>query len=138
MARTKQTARRSTGGSAPQIQLATMAARAEERRATGGVRRRYRYRPSMKALKEIRKYQKSTALLLPKAPFHRLVKEIVSDMMKGPYRWQAVAMLALQHAAEDHLVSVFQDANLCAIHANRQTIKPRDIQLARRIRKERD
>ncbi|KAL0561895.1 hypothetical protein IC582_002340 [Cucumis melo] len=111
MARTKQTARKSTGGKAPRKQLATKAAR-KSAPATGGVKKPHRFRPGTVALREIRKYQKSTELLI-----------------------RAVA--ALQEAAEAYLVGLFEDTNLCAIHAKRVTIMPKDIQLARRIRGER-
>lgn len=93
-----------------------------------------RYRPGQKALKEIRFYQRNTDLLLRKLPFARLVKEIQSYFYRKEYRWQADAILALQEAAEAHLVGLFEDANLCAIHAKRVTLMVRDIQLARRIR----
>lgn len=95
---------------------------------------RKRYRPGVKAIKEIRFYQRNTDLLIRKLPFARLVKEIQSEMSSRDYRWQASAILALQEAAEAHLVSLFEDANLCTIHAKRVTIMPKDIQLARRIR----
>ena len=88
------------------------------------------------ALREIRKYQKSTDLLIRKLPFHRLVKEIAGGF-KGELRFQSTAIMALQEASEAYLVSLFEDTNLCAAHANRITIMPRDIQLARRIRGER-
>ncbi|KAG1670741.1 hypothetical protein FOA52_013968 [Chlamydomonas sp. UWO 241] len=107
MARTKQTARKSTGGKAPRKQLATKAAR-KSAPATGGVKKPHRYRPGTVALREIRKYQKSTEL-------HPQAAE----------------------AAEAYLVGLFEDTNLAAIHAKRVTIMPKDIQLARRIRGER-
>ncbi|KAJ6737237.1 hypothetical protein OIU85_019313 [Salix viminalis] len=103
MARTKQTARKSTGGKAPRKQLAT---------------------------------KKSTELLIRKLPFQRLVREIAQDF-KTDLRFQSHAVLALQEAAEAYLVGLFEDTNLCAIHAKRVTIMPKDIQLARRIRGER-
>lgn len=87
-----------------------------------------------KALKEIRKYQQSTSLLLRRLPFARLVREIQYGMTRQPYRWQGSAILALQEAAEAHLVGLFEDSNLCAIHGKRVTIMPKDMQLARRIR----
>lgn len=90
----------------------------------------------MQALREIRKYQKSTDLLIRKLPFQRLVREIAQDF-KNDLRFQSTAILALQEAAEAYLVSLFEDTNLCAIHAKRVTIQPKDIQLARRIRGER-
>ncbi|KAI9230161.1 MAG: putative histone H3 protein [Piptocephalis tieghemiana] len=98
----------------------------------------HRYRPGTVALREIRKYQKSTDLLLRKLPFARLVREIANEWTayrRGPsLRWQSHALLALQEAAEAYLVHLFEDANLCAIHAKRVTIMQKDIQLARRIR----
>ena len=136
MARTKQTARKSTGGKAPRKQLATKAAR-KSAPASGGVKKPHRYRPGTVALREIRKYQKSTELLIRKAPFQRLVREISQDF-KTDLRFQSTSILALQEAAEAHQIGVLEDSNLCAIHAKRVTIMPKDIQLARRIRGERD
>ena len=135
MARTKQTARKSTGGKAPRKQLATKAAR-KSAPATGGVKKPHRYRPGTVALREIRRYQKSTELLIRKLPFQRLVREIAQDF-KTDLRFQSTAVSALQEASEAYLVGLFEDTNLCAIHAKRVTIMPKDIQLARRIRGER-
>ena len=92
------------------------------------------------ALREIRRYQKSTELLLPKLPFQRLVREIAQEESshRAGIRFQSIALLALQEAAEAYLVGLFEDTNLCAIHACRVTIMPKDMQLARRIRGERD
>jgi histone H3 len=84
----------------------------------------------------VSKYQKSTELLIRKAPFQRLVREIAQDF-KNDLRFQSTAVLALQEASEAYLVGLFEDTNLCAIHAKRVTIMPKDIQLARRIRGER-
>ena len=103
---------------------------------TGGVKKPHRYRPGTVALREIRKYQKSTELLIRKLPFQRLVREIAQDF-KTDLRFQSSAVLALQEAAEAYLVGLFEDTNLAAIHAKRVTIMPKDIQLARRIRGER-
>nr|XP_033811864.1 uncharacterized protein LOC117365496 [Geotrypetes seraphini] len=136
MARTKQTARKSTGGKAPRKQLATKAAR-KSAPATGGVKKPHRYRPGTVALREIRRYQKSTELLIRKLPFQRLVREIAQDF-KTDLRFQSSAVMALQEASEAYLVGLFEDTNLCAIHAKRVTIMPKDIQLARRIRGERN
>ena len=137
MARTKQTARKSTGGKAPRKQLATKAAR-KSAPASGGVKKPHRYRPGTVALREIRKYQRSTDLLIRKLPFARLVREITqtynSAPSEGEKRWQAEALMALQEACEYYLVHLFEDSNLCAIHAKRVTIMVKDIQLARRIR----
>ena len=135
MARTKQTARKSTGGKAPRKQLATKAAR-KSAPATGGVKKPHRYRPGTVALREIRRYQKSVELLIRKLPFQRLVREIAQDF-KTDLRFQSSAVMALQEASEAYLVGLFEDTNLCAIHAKRVTIMPKDIQLARRIRGER-
>ena len=134
MARTKQTARKSTGGKAPRKQIATKAARKST--ASSGVKKPHRYRPGTVALREIRRYQKSTELLIRKLPFQRLVREIAQDS-KADLRFQSTAIAALQEAAEAYLVSLFEDVNLCAIHSKRVTIMVRDIQLARRIRGER-
>jgi len=135
MARTKQTVRKSTGGKAPRKQLATKAAR-KSAPMTGGVKKPHRFRPGTVALRQIRKYQKSTDLLLRKLPFQRLVREIAQDF-KNDLRFSSNSILALQESAEAYLVSLFEDTNLGAIHAGRVTIQPKDIQLARRIRGER-
>jgi len=121
--------------SAPTKATATKAAR-KAAPATGGVKKARRYRPGTVALREIRRYQKSTELLLRKLPFQRLVREIAQDY-KTDLRFQSSAVLALQEASEAYLVGLFEDTNLCAIHAKRVTIMPKDIQLARRIRGER-
>ena len=93
-----------------------------------------KYRPGQKALKEIRFYQKNTDLLIRRLPFARLVKEVQTFVTPNDYRWQASAMIALQEAAEAHLVGLFEDSYLCSIHAKRVTLMPKDMQLARRIR----
>ena len=99
----------------------------------GGVKRPHRYRPGTVALRQIRRYQKSTELLILRMPFQRLVREIAQDF-KSELRFQSFAMEALQEAAEAYLVSLFEDSNLCAIHAKRVTIFTKDLKLARRIR----
>ncbi|XP_076772654.1 histone H3.3A-like [Arvicanthis niloticus] len=143
MAHTKQTARKSTGDKAPRKQLATKAARksapllgATNMPSTGGVKKPHRYRPGTVALHEIRRCQKSTELLIRKLPFQRLVREIAQDF-KTDLCFQSAAIGALQEASEAYLVGLFEDTNLCAIHAKRVTIMPKDIQLARRIHGER-
>lgn len=130
MARTKQTARKSTGGKAPRKQLAAKAAR-KSAPAAGGVKKPHRYRPGTVALREIRRYQKvrfrsaaiccfdslltlmmqSTELLIRKLPFQRLVREIAQDF-KTDLRFQSSAVMALQESAEAYLVSLFEDTNL--------------------------
>ena len=99
-------------------------------------RKRRRYRPGTVALREIRRFQKSTELLIRRMPFQRLVREIAQTYSLY-LRFQSGAVLALQEAAEAYLVGLLEDSNLCAIHAKRVTIMPRDMQLARRIRGER-
>uniref|UniRef100_A0AB74ULD6 Histone H3 n=1 Tax=Neonothopanus gardneri TaxID=1069186 RepID=A0AB74ULD6_9AGAR len=126
------TARKSTGGKPPR-RPPNAAPEVEPKKGR-------RYRPGTVALREIRKYQKSTDLLLRKLPFSRLVREIALDMTTTTngemyeLRWQSSAIQALQEATEAFLVHLFEDANLCALHAKRVTIMQRDIQLARRIR----
>ena len=99
----------------------------------GRLVKRHRYRAGTAALRDIRHFQGSTALLIRKLPFQRLVREIAQDF-KTDLRFQSVAILCLQEAVEAYLVGLFDDANLCAIHARRVTIMPKDILLARRIR----
>ena len=138
MARVKTTARKSTAGKAPRKQLATMAARASAPSA-GGVRKPPHFSDPKwhrQARREIKKYQHSTELLIRKLPFQRLVRELAQEF-KADLRFQSTAILALQEAAEAYLVGLFEDTNLCAIHAKRVTIMPKDLQLARRIRGER-
>ena len=142
MARTKQTACRSTGGKAPRKQLATKAAR-RSASASGGIKKPHRYRPGTVALREICRYQKGTDLLIRKLPFQRLAREVLQDLNKpGSYpcysaeRFQATSLLAIQESVEAFSVGMFEDINLCAIHARRVTNMPKDMQLALRIRGE--
>lgn len=96
-----------------------------------------RVAPGVNALKEIRRYQKETNLLIPKLPFARLVREIamsISGNMAHDLRFQTTALMALQEASEIFLVTLLEDTNLCAIHAKRVTIMPKDLKLALRIR----
>ena len=97
-----------------------------------------RYRPGTVALREIWRYQKSTELLLRKLPFQRLVRELAQDLGKMTIRFQSGAIMALQEASEAYLVGLLEDANLCTVHAKWVTIMPKDIQLACRIRGERN
>ena len=107
-----------------------------EARMQGRLVKPHRYRVGTAALKDICHFQKDTALLIRKLLFQRLVREIAQDY-KTDLQFQSVAILCLQEAAEAYLVGLFKDTNLCAIHAKRVTIMPKDIQLARRIRGER-
>ena len=133
MARTKQTARKSTAQKVPRKQLAAQKVARKTVPTNIGVKKPHKFRPGTVALREIRKYQKSTDLLIRKLPFQRLVREIAQEF-KQDLRFQSMAVLALQEAAEAYLVNLFEDTNLCAIHARRVTIMSKDLQLARRIR----
>ena len=105
--------------------------------AQGGVKKPHRYRPGTVALREIRRFQKTTELLIRKAPFQRLVREIAQKISKNKdLRFQSLAVLALHEASEAYMVGMFEDTNLCAVHAKRVTIMPRDMLLARRLRGE--
>merc|ERR1712193_494279 len=132
---TKQTARKSTGGKAPRKQLVNKSVR-KSAPSTGGIKKPHRYRPGTVALREIRKYQKSSDLLIRKLPFQRLARE-VAQQYKQDLRFESSSIMALQEASEAFVVGLFEDTNLCAIHARRVTLMPKDIQLARRIRGER-
>jgi histone H3 len=143
MARFKQTiSNRNFFGKAPRKSLAGKAVRSSAP-TTGGIKRPHRFRPGTVALREIRKYQHSTDLVLRKLPFQRVVKEISQDLTRmtsyfgaSGVRFQSLALMALQEAAEAYLVGLFEDTQLCAIHAGRVTIMPKDLHLARRIRGE--
>ena len=154
MARVKQTAHKTIGGKAHHFKLlsahrhqqaATAAAQAAAQAAAprcrlgggGGVKKPHRYRPGTVALREIRKFQKTTELLIRKAPFQRLVREITQTMFKNKdLHFQSLAVLALHEASEAYMVGLFEDTNLSAVHAKRVTIMPMDIYLARRLRGE--
>ena len=122
------------GSKAPRKMLANKACRKTAQ--VTAVKTVHRFRPGTVALREIRKFQKSTELLIRKLPFQRLVREIAMDY-KSDLRFQSQAIYALQEATEAYMVGLFEDTNLCAIHAKRVTIMPKDIQLARRLRGER-
>ena len=142
MARTKQTAHHSTAKKSPRFQLTTKASR-RSAPASGGVKKPHCYCPGTVALREIRRYQKSTDLLICKVPFQRLAREVLQDLNKpGSYpcftveRFQVTSLLAIQESVEAFSVRLFEDVNLCAIHARRVTIMPKDMQFALRIRGE--
>ena len=137
MARTKHTARKNTGAKQPRKHIAHKQSKGKSVSGNVGLKRAHRFRPGTVALREIRRFQKSTELLIRKLPFQRLVREIASDF-KSDLRFQSSAVLALQEASEAYMVGLFEDTNLCAIHARRVTIMPKDMQLARRIRGDRN
>jgi histone H3 len=111
-------------GAAPRRQLG----------GVGGVKKPHRYRPGTIALREIRRFQKTTDLLIRKAPFQRLVREITQTMFRNKdLHFQSLAVLSLQEASEAYMIGMFEDTNLCAVHAKRVTIMPSDMLLARRL-----
>ena len=130
MARTKETARTKKALGSKKSKKAA--------KATGGsgVKKAHRWHPGTVALREIRKFQKSTELLIRKAPFQRLVREVAATHKDG-LRFQSSAVQAIQEATESYVTSLLSDTNLCAIHTRRVTIMPRDLALARRLRGER-
>ena len=91
------------------------------------------WRPGTRVLGEIRHYQKSTALLIRKLPFGHLVREIIQGI-GAELRVTSDALESLQEVAEAYLVCVFEDSNLCTIHAKRVTVMPKDFALAQRLR----
>lgn len=138
MARTKQTARKTAPGQGmTKKQLARKPPRngGKVPRSQDKKNREHRYRPGTVALREIRRYQKTGDLLIPKRPFVQLVKEVLQGMSNN-IRFAESAVAALHEAAEAYLVLAFEDANLLAIHAHRITVQPRDLKLARRIRRD--
>ncbi|TNV75854.1 hypothetical protein FGO68_gene13389 [Halteria grandinella] len=104
--------------------------------AEGGNKKQRRFRPGTVAIREIKRYQKATTFMLSKAPFQRFIRTICEGI-DGQLRFQSQALIALQEAAESYLTGLFEDANLCAIHATRVTVMKKDLDLARRIRGER-
>ena len=131
MARVKKTACKSTGGKAPRMKLVTKAAR-KAPPATGGCKKPHCYHPGTVALREICKYQKSMDLLLRKLPFQCFVREVTQNV-RGGLHFQATALTASQEASKAYLIGLLEDTNLCAIHARRVTIMPKDLQLSRQI-----
>ena len=134
MARTKETiskkAKKSLGAKAGRKKASKASSQAS------GVKKTHRWRPGTVALREIRRFQKGTQLLIRKAPFQRLVRELSTTQKEG-LRFQSAAVLAIQEATESYIISLLSDTNLCAIHTRRVTIMPRDLTLARRLRGER-
>ena len=134
MARTKQRPRKMTGGKKPRSHM--LPCNDSTNSVPDGLvltKKPRRFRPGVKALREIRKYQKGTDFLIKRLPFQRLVREIAQDY-RHDIRLQSTALFALQSAAESFLVSLFEDTQLCALHAKRVTITDKDMRLAMRIR----
>jgi len=145
MGRTKQTAIKSS-----EIKAAKALKEQTEGKviAEGKIRKKHRFKPGTVALREIRRYQRSTENLVPKLPFQRLVREIAQEQrlvreIAGKYcpqgiRFKRRALMALQEASEAYLVELFEDTNLITVHRQKCTITPGDLQLALRLRRERD
>merc|ERR1712157_152012 len=125
MARTKQTARKSTGGKAPRKKSAIQG-------SSQGTKK-LRYKSGMVALKEIRRYQKSTETVVRKAPFQRMVRDFTSKI-RDDMRYQAQCLSALHEAFENYIVGLFEDGLLAANHAKRVTVMPRDINIVGKLR----
>jgi histone H3 len=94
------------------------------------MRKPHRWRPGMMAAREICKLQKTTDLLIRKAPFQRLVQEVALKFGISDLQMQSTAILALQEAVEYFMVDVFSDTNLCTSHGKRVTIMVKDLVLA--------
>ena len=126
MARTKQTPKKSKG-----------IVNGQPTKVKGvGIKKPHRYKPGTVALREIRRYQKKIDLLIPKAPFSRLVKEIMTDVCsRSDFRIRKTAMEALQEASEAYIVEALDDANKIAIHSKRVTIFPKDVQIVQALKK---
>jgi histone H3 len=103
---------------------------------SAGVKKSFRWRPGTVALRQVKKLQQTTGTLIARAPFSRLVREI-AESHKAGLRFQSSAVAAIQEATESFVIGLLGDANLTALHANRVTALPRDLQLVRRLRGER-
>lgn len=139
MARSKQTARKNTSGTKPPPikGYGVQKARRKSAPATGGVKKPHRYKPGTVALRDIRKYQKSTELLIRKLPVNRLIREITYGIAEERVtRFTRPAIDALQHQTEMDVVHLFEDSNMLAIHANRSTVLPKDMQLVEKLKKD--
>jgi histone H3 len=135
MARTKETGVKSAKKTVA-VKSGKKAVKSASGATSSGVKRTHRFRPGTVALRQIKKFQRGTDLLIRKAPFQRLVREVAAGQKDG-LRWAASAVAAVQESAEAHLIGLLADANLCALHTRRVTAMPRDLQLARRLRGER-
>ncbi len=132
MARTKITPIRKVIPASKKIVQVTEVATKKATPASPGTKKTRRFRSGTVALRQIRKYQKTTELLIRKAAFSRLVREVAQDF-KSDLRWAPLAILVIQEAAEAHCVKYAEDANLCALHAKRVTILPKDLKLVKKL-----
>lgn len=135
MARTKQLARKRVLTKNYSVPPRKVLYAKAERKSAPTLKKFYRFKPGTVAIREIKKYQRSNELLIKKLPFQRLIREIALNF-KTDARFQTSSVIALQEATEAYLVGLFEDANLCAIHAKRVTVMPKDMYLARRLRGE--
>jgi histone H3-like centromeric protein A len=129
--------RRRVSGETPPRRATKKRPRTSAGSAGGDGRRKRRFRPGTRVLMEIRRLQKTTHTLVPRIHFSRVIRDVAMSVTGGgDLRWASEALEAIQTATEAYLVGLFEDANLCAIHAKRVTIMVKDILLARRIRGE--
>ncbi|KAL3271083.1 hypothetical protein HHI36_021582 [Cryptolaemus montrouzieri] len=115
--------------------------KSDTKKETSKISKKHRYRPKSHVLQEIRYYQKITDLLIPRLPFQRVVREIIEDVQSRRedmivFRISYGAIITLQETMENYITELFHDGNLCALHAKRVTVGPKDIQLAMRLRGE--
>lgn len=135
MARTKQSARKTTGGKAPRKQISAKSARKTAGATPSSSAKRQRHKPGSVALKEIRRYQRSAEFLIRKLPFQRACRAVVRENNNAAdVRFQGPALASIQEALEIYLVGLFEDALLCASHARRVTVFPKDILLVLKLR----
>lgn len=129
----------------PAVQIKTDQVRHQKARKSTGAHHvvkkgeKRRHKPGELALKDIKRLRNTTDLQIPKASFHRLVREITlaySPPDGFSIKYQVAALIALQEAAESYLVNLFEDGNRCTTHAKRVTLMPRDVDLARHLRGE--
>jgi histone H3 len=131
MARTKQTAN-ANSAYAKKSPFRMILKRAFQSKLAGA-RKPIRFKPGTVALRQIRKLQRTCDLLLPLQPFQRLIREIALSF-KSDLRFEREALLAIQEAAEAHIICMFQHTQNLAIHSGRKTIQDKDLSLALHIR----
>jgi len=132
MARTKALATKTGKAAKPEKQPMKKVAKVSKEAVEGEMNKK-RLRPGQKALREIRKYQKGTSLVIRRAPFQRLVREIAKDVMPD-CKFSPNTLMALQECTEMYICGLFEDSQLCCVHAKRVTLFKKDMELAKRIR----
>jgi histone H3/H4 len=99
----------------------------------GGMKIKRRARPGAKALREIKKFQETAELLIPRAPFDRLIRELIRYEIKPDIHFTRSAYVALQEATEAYLVRLFESAYDITMHIKHTTLTVRDLRLAKKI-----